>query len=371
MNSQVFTADIFKAIEKWAPKDFAYDWDPIGLQIGSFHKPVKRVMITLDVLEPVVDEAIKKKIDLIIAHHPLLFRPLKQINFETPIGRVVQKLIQNDITVYAAHTNLDIAPGGVNDMLCRHLNLQGEHYVIKKKRESLFKIAVFVPNTHVEQVRDAMAHAGAGFIGGYSHCTFQTKGQGTFKPHEGTDPYIGEVDKLTFVDEYKIETIVEERIMDPVIQAMIEAHPYEEVAYDVYPLANKGKTYGLGRIARLDQKITLEEFAKQVKKAFDDNPVRVIGSLDQQVQKVAVIGGSGEKYIHQAKQRGADVLITGDLTFHTAQEAEAIGVAVIDAGHYIEVVMKEAMKKKLQEHFAKKEIEWFISDVNTNPFQLV
>src|SRR5690625_381891 len=120
MNSQVFTADIFKAIEKWAPKDFAYDWDPIGLQIGSFHKPVKRVMITLDVLEPVVDEAIKKKIDLIIAHHPLLFRPLKQINFETPIGRVVQKLIQNDITVYAAHTNLDIAPGGVNDMLCRH-----------------------------------------------------------------------------------------------------------------------------------------------------------------------------------------------------------------------------------------------------------
>src|SRR5690625_2046805 len=186
MKGQINTSDVFHVIESWAPKNLAYDWDNVGLQVGSYNRPVKRVMITLDVLESVVDEAIAKKTDLIIAHHPLLFKSLKQINIDTPVGRTIYKLIENNITVYAAHTNLDIAQGGVNDMLFDQLKINPKDYLVHLKTEKLYKLMVYVPKTHAEEVRNAISNAGAGHIGKYSHCTFQTKGQGTFKPLEGT-----------------------------------------------------------------------------------------------------------------------------------------------------------------------------------------
>src|SRR5699024_6016275 len=205
MMNQLTNADIFQWMESWAPKKLAYDWDPIGLQIGSYHKKVKKVMVTLDVLDSVADEAIEQNVDLIISHHPLLFKPLSQLDTNTPKGRIVQKLIKHDITVYSAHTNLDIASGGVNDMLCEALNIEPEDFLVSKETGKLYKLAVYVPVTHEEIVRDALGNSGAGHIGNYSHCTFQTQGIGTFKPLEGTNPFIGEKGKMEYVDEVRME----------------------------------------------------------------------------------------------------------------------------------------------------------------------
>lgn len=369
--SNVNNIHIFNALEEWAPKSFAYDWDNIGLQIGSYDAKVEKVLISLDVLSNVVDEAIEKDIDLIVAHHPLLFKPLNQINFSTPKGNIIKKLINHNISVYASHTNLDIAKGGVNDLLSDALNLNDKQPLIPFKNERLVKLTIFVPLSHVEDVRNALSEAGAGYIGNYSHCTFQTKGQGTFMPREGTNPYTGTQNKLEYVDEYKIETIVEESNLSAVIDAMKRAHPYEEVAYDIYPLINEGELYGLGRIGQLKEKVTLQSLCQHVKQAFNCSHLKVTGDLSKPVQKVAIVGGSGEKFIHDAKRQGADVYITGDMTFHHAQDAMEMGLAVIDAGHYIEKIMKRATKDYLQTKFDKDDIKFIVSEQNTNPFQFV
>ena len=209
--TKIIHGTIFKELENWAPKELAYEWDNVGLQVGSHTDETKKVMVTLDVLKSVVDEAIEENVNLIIAHHPLLFKPLKEINFQTAKGNVIKKLIEHNITVYAAHTNLDIARGGVNDLLCDALGIVSSNPFIDIQSEKLLKLIVFVPRTHADEMRNALGAAGAGFIGNYSHCTFQSKGQGTFMPMEGTNPFIGSTDKLEIVDELKIETIVKEK----------------------------------------------------------------------------------------------------------------------------------------------------------------
>lgn len=369
MKQQIMMNDVFKIIEDLAPKSLAYEWDNVGLQIGSTNKPVKKIMITLDVLERVVDEAIEKDVNLIIAHHPLLFKPLKQVNYDSPSGRILQKLIKYDITVYAAHTNLDVASGGVNDTLCSVLDLQSRRVLLDEKAKKLLKLAIYVPNTHEEQVREAISEAGAGHIGEYSHCTFKTQGQGTFKPLDGTNPFIGTKGKLEYVDEVKLETIVPEGILSAVLKEMEKAHPYEEVAYDIFPLENEGDRIGIGRIGELDRTMTLEEFCKMIKVKLEVSQLRVTGDLSKPVKTVAVLGGSGEKYIHQAKKKGADVYITGDMTFHTAQDAWQMGLAVIDPGHYMEKVMKQSVKAYLEEKLH--DVNIILSNTNTDPFQFI
>lgn len=362
---------IFSSLEKWAPKSLAYDWDNVGLQVGSTNQKVNNILVTLDVLNNTVDEAIDQNIDLIVAHHPLLFKPLNQIDFSTPKGNIIQKLIKNNISVYASHTNLDIAEGGVNDLLSDMLQLQNKKSLIPFRTEKLVKLVVFVPLSHVDDVRQALSDAGAGHIGNYSHCTFQTKGKGTFLPLEGTNPHTGTQNKLEFVDEFKIETIVKEEQLNNVINAMKLSHPYEEVAYDLYPLINEGKAYGLGRIGQLKDTIQLADFCEKVKTALDCETIKVTGDLSKEIKKVAIVGGSGEKFIHQAKQQGADVYITGDMTFHFAQDAMEMGLVVIDAGHYIEKIMKHATKQYLLNEFSNDEINVSISKENTNPFQFI
>ncbi|WP_010531013.1 Nif3-like dinuclear metal center hexameric protein [Lentibacillus jeotgali] len=371
MTTILRNVDIFKAMESWAPKHLAYDWDNVGLQVGSFDKPVKKVMVTLDVLEATADEAIENNVDLIIAHHPLLFKSMKQVNVDTAKGRIIQKLLQHGISVYAAHTNLDAANGGVNDMLCDLLSIQNRKILDQNYTEKLVKLAVFVPETHAEQIRDAMSDKGAGHIGDYSHCTFQSPGQGTFKPLEGTDPYIGTQGDVAFVDEVKIETILPASKLSPVLKAMIAVHPYEEAAYDIYPVENSGTAYGIGRVGMLNQKLTLEALCERVKTALNVPSVRVTGDLSKEVSKVAVLGGSGEKYITTAKQMGADVYITGDMTFHTAQDAQAMGLSVIDPGHHVEEVMKGYTKLYLEDYFTSEELEISLSKTNTEPFQFI
>lgn len=371
MTDTVKNADVFQAMERWAPQTLAYDWDNVGLQVGSFSKPVQKVMITLDVLEPVVDEAVNKQVDLIIAHHPMLFKPLRQLNVDSMEGRIMQKLIQNEISVYAAHTNLDVANGGVNDMLCDIIGINETVALQEESIEKLIKFSVNVPESHTDDVRDAMAAVGAGHIGEYSHCTFQTQGQGTFMPLEGTDPFIGEQNELARVDEVKMETIAPENILNELVQAVVERHPYEEPAYDIYPLENKGKSYGIGRIGTLSADMTVNDLCEHIKDVLDVPCVRVAGELTKSVKTVAVLGGSGEKYAEAALEKGADAYITGDVTFHPAQDAWQMGMAVIDPGHHVEKVMKQVVKSSLDQQFSGKELEIIVSNTNTEPFRFV
>lgn len=366
----VTVKDIVTQLEEIAPPSYAIDGDRIGLHVGSFDHKVNRVMVTLDVLEKVVDEAIEKNVDLIIAHHPLIFRPLKQIDLNDEKGKIIKKLITHNITVYVAHTNLDIVQNGVNDMLVDELQLKNSRVLVEMGKEKLFKFVVFVPTTHEDIVRDALANAGAGHIGNYSHCTFNSTGQGTFKPLEGTNPYIGSTNELEKVDEIRMETIVPESKLNSVVEHARAAHPYEEMAYDIYPLHLEGEAYGLGRLAELEEEMTLKQFASYVKEKLNVPFVRMVGDENEIIKKIGVIGGDGNKYIYDAKKSGSDVLLTGDIYFHTAHDALGIGLSMIDPGHHIEQVMKKQLAKLLIDQMNDK-VEIIYSEVATEPFQIV
>ncbi|KZE68404.1 Nif3-like dinuclear metal center hexameric protein [Fictibacillus phosphorivorans] len=361
---------IISLLESFAPKKMAMEGDPIGLQVGTLNKPVKKVMITLDVLESVVDEAIEGDVDLIIAHHPLLYRPLKKLDISTSKGRVIEKLIKNDITVYAAHTNLDVTALGVNEWLANQLQLTQTEVLSTTYGDQLVKLSVFVPVSHEEQVREAIGNAGAGHIGNYSHCTFTSNGFGTFTPLEGTTPYIGKQGQLERTEEVKIESILPISIQKAVIASMKKAHPYEEVAYDLYPLLNRGNELGIGKIGKLPKEMNLQEFVDHVKKVFQISNVRVIKGNKSFIKKVAVVGGDGNKYIHSALHKGADVLVTGDIYYHNAHDAQEEGLTIIDAGHHIEQIMKSELKSVLENKLASEKYETVVveSNVKTDPF---
>src|SRR5690625_385675 len=367
--NDIIHQQVFQWMEEWAPRDYAYDWDPVGLQVGNYNEKTKNILVTLDVTSEVVAEAIENNANLIISHHPILFRAIQQIDTATSEGKLLQKLLKHNITVYSSHTNLDMASGGVNDVLANLLQLNNLQPLADLKYESLYKIVVYVPKSHAEDVREALSRGGAGHIGNYSHCTFQTAGEGTFKPLEGTDPFIGEKGKIEYVSEYKIESIVPQNHLSKAISEMIAAHPYEEVAYDIIPLENKGESVGLGRIGTLKEKQTLETFASFVKDTFQIDQVKITGPLHSSIKRVAVIGGSGEKYIPIAKRQGADVLVTGDVTFHQAQAAETLGLAEIDAGHYIEHLATDKIQQYLQGKLLSTNNTVYRSTINTDPFQ--
>lgn len=356
---------IMQIIEKLAPKKLAYDWDNPGLAIGDFSQKVKKVLFVLTVTPKIVDYAVKNGYDMIISHHPLLFKPLKSIRRDLPQGEIIYNAIKNDIIVYSAHTNLDIANGGVNDVLVEAFDLRDVQVLSKTKNDRLKKVVVFVPESHKDVVRTAMIDVGAGFIGNYSKCTFNTKGYGTFKPEDNTNPYIGEKGKLEKVSEVRIETIVPESKLKKVINAMLKAHPYEEVAYDIYPLENRGKSLGIGRIGYLKKSITLKEFCELVKVKLDTEAVRVVGDLSRKIQKVAVSGGSGASLIPTALFQGADVILTGDIKYHDALDAQVSGIAVVDAGHF---PTENIVLPKLAD-FVNKEVQKLGKDVKISIYK--
>ncbi|WP_128896037.1 Nif3-like dinuclear metal center hexameric protein [Longirhabdus pacifica] len=366
-------ATIAQWIEQFAPKSLAVPNDPIGLQIGSFQKEVKKVLVTLDVTEKVVDEAIAMGVNFIFAHHAVMFRPMKHIQTDTPSGSLVEKCMKHDIAIYIAHTNLDIANGGINDMLADALSLQHVGILHTTFTESIYKLAVFVPEENKEEVFNAVCHAGAGSIGDYSHCTFQSAGLGTFSPLAGSQPYIGKQGKLETVSEVKLETVVPESKLKKVLHAMKKAHPYEEVAYDLYVLNVEGKAYGLGRVGKLEQPLKLADFVQMVKQQFDVPMLRVVGNMEQQVQKIGVLGGSGAKYMSDAIFKGCDAYITGDIDFHTAQDALAAGLILIDPGHHIEKIMIQQMAAYLEERLLEHKSNTKVVGTaqNTEPFQFV
>jgi dinuclear metal center YbgI/SA1388 family protein len=325
---------IIEAVEKIAPRYLAESWDNVGLLLGSPAQDVAKIRVALDVTSELVEAAITDDVDLIVAHHPLIFRAISHVRSDLPQGRLISSLIKNNIAVYAAHTNLDTADGGVSDVLAQCLNLQQVGQLSAGYSEKLVKLVVFVPQSHADQVREAMGRAGAGHTGNYSHCTFQCGGTGTFLPLDGTHPFLGETGKLERVAEVRIETIMPDKLTRKVVKAVLAVHPYEEVAYDVYPLHNTGKSLGLGRIGVLARPVSLAEFAQSAKAALHTPAVILAGSPERTVSKVAVCGGSGAGLIHKAAFAGADVLVTGDVKYHEAQEALAAGLAIVDAGHF-------------------------------------
>lgn len=325
---------VMDAIEKLAPRRLAESWDNVGLLLGSPAQTIHKVLLTLDVTEEVVEKAIQAGVDLIIAHHPIILKKIHAIRTDLPQGKILSILLKGNIAVYAAHTNLDIATGGVNDALASTLQLQDFQPLAISSVEKLCKLVMFIPPTHVDAVREAITVVGAGYVGKYSHCTFLTNGTGTFLPLEGSKPFIGVHGKMEYLEESRLETIFPEKVSRRVIKAMLEAHPYEEVAYDLYQLENKGTGLGLGRIGMLSAPMSFADFAIEVKNALGIDSVNVAGETSRVVKKVAVCGGSGAGLLHKAAFAGADVLVTGDVKYHEAQEAVALGIGIIDAGHF-------------------------------------
>ncbi|MCR8631409.1 Nif3-like dinuclear metal center hexameric protein [Paenibacillus radicis (ex Xue et al. 2023)] len=362
---------IIQLMEELAPKHYAVPDDKIGLQLGSLHKEISGVLVALDVNDEVIDEAIRLGANLIIAHHAIIYRPLAHLQTDSPAGRLYEKLIKHDIAVYIAHTNLDVAEGGVNDMMAQALGLTGLSPLEDVHTDKLKKLVVFVPVDHVERVREALFQAGAGWIGKYSHCSFNNEGTGTFVPEEGSEPFIGQQGKLEKVQEIRLETIVPQSVEKRVVQAMLKAHPYEEVAYDLYQLDLKGRSFGLGRVGKLPAPVTLEQLCEQVKTAYSVPALRVVGDPQHSIRKVAVLGGSGSRYVRHALFAGADVLITGDIDYHTAQDAAAAGIALIDPGHNVEKIMKQGVADYLNSKLLQKKSTTpvFASQIDTEPFR--
>lgn len=364
---------IIQLMERFAPKSLAMEGDPIGLQLGTADKTVSRVLVALDVTDEVVEEAIRAKAEMIIAHHAILYRPARHLRTDLPAGKLFAKLLKHDIAVYISHTNLDVAEGGVNDVLAEVLGLRETVPMVDMHSESLYKLVVFVPESHHEQVMQAVFAADAGWIGQYSHCSFNVPGTGTYLPREGADPYKGRVGKLEQADEIRLETIVPAGAKRKVVQAMLKAHPYEEVAYDLYPLEQQGRSFGLGRVGKLSVPATLAELAEKVKSAYRVPAVRLVGEPDRVIRKVAVLGGAGRDYVKAAMFAGADVLVTGDIDYHTAHDALAAGFALIDAGHNIEKWLKPAVADRLNAMLQEVgyTTEALASETDTEPFRFV
>jgi dinuclear metal center YbgI/SA1388 family protein len=350
--------DISRLMESFYPLYIAEEWDNVGLQIGSPASPVKKIMVTLEVDREIVREAIAQQIDLIITHHPFFFKPIKSIKFNQPQGELIQQIIQHNINVYAAHTNLDAGSSGLNQYLAEKLELQNIVLLDAGYQESLYKLVVYVPEEHEKKVRQSITAAGAGHIGKYSHCTFRLPGTGTFMPLEDSHPFIGTLGQLEEVREYRLETVVPHNLLGHVLNNMKKSHPYEEVAYDVYALSNKGPAYSPGRIGVLSSPMTLQEFCRHVKQKLAIDTVRFVGDANDQVKKIALVSGSGAGYINKAHRQGCDLLLTGDLKYHEAKDAEALGLKVVDAGHQqMERLMAPLLAEQLRAGCADKGYE--------------
>lgn len=321
-------------LEQWAPLQYAEDWDNPGLQVGDRRKQINKIMVALTPGEAAVEAAVQENVDLLLTHHPLIFKPVKQINSDTATGRMLLKLIQHNINLYCAHTNLDIAAGGVNDVLAAALQLQQVQPLADITQDVCYKVVVYVPLDYADAVRQAMCDAGAGCIGNYSTCTFQAQGTGTFLPGENTNPFLGEAGRLEYADEYRLETIVPQPQLPAVIKAMEAVHPYEEVAYDVFRLENGGAVRGIGRIGQLAAPMTMAEFLAFTGQQLQCDHLTYQGDLQRTVQRVALCGGSGISYVKAAKKAGADVYVTGDMKYHDGQLASELGLSVVDAGHF-------------------------------------
>lgn len=322
-------------IERLAPESLALPGDPVGLQVGNPQAEVRKVLVALELDEDVLKEAVDGKAGLVVTHHPLLFEPLQTMDESVPQNALAAAAIRQDIAVYSAHTNLDAAPRGVNHVLAERLGLaeKGRQVLEVTGYDRLLKLVVFIPSGHEKQLLEALAAAGAGSLGHYSHSSFRVSGTGTFMPLQGSAPFIGRQGRLEQVDEMRLETILPASCREAVVRALLEAHPYEEPAYDLYPLELKGEPLGMGLVGLLKNPGTLAEIAGRCRKALGLKSLRCWAPPGVKFSRIALCGGSGGSLIDLAAASGAELFISGDFRYHDLGKARGYGLGLIDAGH--------------------------------------
>ena len=360
----ITAGDVIQKIESVAPLSYQESYDNSGWITGDPQQQVQGVLVALDMTMEVLEDAIKNGENLIITHHPLIFKPINQLVKGDPVQDILIKAIRHDIMIYAAHTNLDNAWEGVNRELVKKLGM--ENFRILQARPGILKkLVVFVPENYAEDVRTAIFKAGAGNIGDYDSCSYNLQGKGSFRAGENADPFTGEKQQYHFEAEQRVETIVPFHLLSEVLSAMMQAHPYEEVAYDVYPLENKHDRVGAGAIGELSEDLNPEEFFKIIKEKLDAKVLRYSGVLPEKIKKIAFSGGSGSFLIQDAIRAQADAYVTADLKYHDFQQA-ADKILLVDAGHFeTEQFTKHLIRDILIENFSNFAVR--ISQVNTNP----
>ena len=356
------------AIEEWIPPATSWEGDNVGIQVGRPDAAITNILLALDATVALAQEAKDRKANLIITHHPLFFHPLRSLTPRSRAGEIALYLVEHKINLYSAHTNLDHVDGGVSHAMASLLGLKNVR-ALSPLTGTLAKVAVFVPTSHLEKVARAMYNAGGGKFAKYEECSFRTDGIGTFKGMEDAKPFIGTQGILERTPETKLEMLVETWKLGPVIDAMMKAHPYEELAYDVYRLENKSRMFGLGAIGELQKPIALKDMVSLVKKKLGSPAVRFNGEMSRKVRKVAVCGGAGIGILGEALRQEADVFITADVKYHSYQEAEG-NICLIDPGHFeterhVLPVLQKRVKAIVRQKKSSSNI--FISTTNTNP----
>ncbi len=327
-------SDVKRVMDDWAPPTWAETWDRVGLQAGRPDQEIAGVAVCLSVTPGVVAGARAAGANMIVAHHPLIWDPIRALRTDDPQVRLCLDIVAGGMACLAAHTNLDVAPGGVNDALARVLGLEKIKLLFAADEALQVKLVVFVPESHLARLRDAVSAAGAGVIGAYTHCSFSAPGVGTYLPGEGAQPFSGETGKLNEEAERRFETLVPKPRLGAVLRAMFQAHPYEEVAYDVVALENTDPSVGLGRVGELPEAMEQGVFVEHVRQCLAPASIRaVFPGTGRRVRRVAVLGGSGGD---QAARMPLDVdaYVTGDVKYHDALSAQARNLLVVDAGHH-------------------------------------
>jgi dinuclear metal center YbgI/SA1388 family protein len=346
-------SDVQEIMAAWAPPAIAWERDNPGLQCGDPSATVRRILVALDVCDTTVADARRRRADLIVSHHPLLFKPLRSLTPETPSGRLLQALVSANIALYAAHTNLDFTRGGTSFALADVLGLENQRFLETPYRVHK-KVVTFVPAEHADRVASAMAQAGAGVIGNYEECSFRAGGTGTFRGNDVSHPAVGERGMLERAPEIRLEMLVPEWKVEGVLRAMRREHPYEEVAYDVYPLENRSAEYGMGVFGMLPRPMRLAQFLRSVRRSLGAGVLRWAGDPASRIERVAVCGGSGAELLDAAVRSGADVFVTADVKYHSFHDASGV-IALVDAGHYeTEAPVVGAIVRRLKSEFQRR-----------------
>ena len=356
--------EITSCLEQWAPLAYAEDFDNVGLLVGDLNQKIERAMVTHDAIEAVIDEAIEKKCNLIICFHPIIFQGLKRITTNTYVERAVAKAIKNDISIYALHTALDVQLHGVNKGLADVLQLSNRKVLVPSKG-SLLKLNTYVPHAHLETLQEALFDAGAGALGNYDECSFSSEGTGSFMPLEGSNAFVGEKDKRHVEPETQLQVVLLKHCKNKVISALNLVHPYETVAYELTVLENTRTDLGMGCIGQLSKPIAEQDFLRKLKGILGTPILRHSGFLEKDIERVALLGGSGSFAIDEVRRQKADVFITADLKYHDFFKGEN-NILLIDAGHY----ESEQFTKKIIMEFLSKNFPNFAfisSKTDTDP----
>jgi dinuclear metal center YbgI/SA1388 family protein len=356
--------EICSYLDSAVPLSFQEGYDNSGLQVGLPEREISSALVTLDVTEEVIDEAIAEKCDMIISHHPLIFSGIKKITCRTFAERILYMAVKHDIAVYSAHTNLDIFSSGVSRKMAEKLKLQNIK-VLSPLKNSLIKLVTYVPESHFEKVRETLFDAGCGAIGNYDHCGFSVEGTGSFRGSEITKPYIGEKGKIHYEKEIRFETVLFSHLKDKVIKVLLDVHPYEEVAYDIYSLENDNVAIGSGCVGEFSDTLSESSFLNLVSNVFDAKGIRFSKPLGRPVRKIALCGGSGASLLNVAIASGADAFITADIKYHNFFDADN-KILFVDAGHFeSEKFSTEILYDLINKKFPKFAVRF--SEKNTNP----